>query len=78
MDKKLKYFIVFLQAAGDVALTPVQCRLKQQLLQKHQQLQEAILRQQEELKFISEQLNLSTPPTIPSGHLPAIGKFMHL
>ena len=56
-----------------MALTPVQSRLKQQLLQKHQQLQEAILRQQEELKLISEQLNLSTPAAISSSHVPSIG-----
>ena len=67
-------FTVF-QNISDVALTPVQSRLKQQLLQKHQRLQEAILRQQEELKLISEQLNLSTPATISSSHVPSIGTY---
>ena len=61
-----------------MALTPVQSRLKQQLLQKHQQLQEAILRQQEELKLISEQLNLSTPAAISSSHVPSIGTLYSL
>lgn len=40
-------------------VTPIQRRLQQQLLQKHKQLQEAIMRQQQELQAISDQLSLS-------------------
>ncbi len=57
-----------------IQLTPVQKRLQEQLLQKHQQLQDAIMRQQEELRMISEQLNLTYTPTIPQSHQPQLGK----
>lgn len=58
-----------------IQLTPVQKRLQEQLLQKHQQLQDAIMRQQEELRMISEQLNLTYTPTIPQSHQPQLGNY---
>lgn len=56
-------------------LSQAQRQLQQQLEQKHSQLQQAILRQQEELRSISEQLVLvnhlavsgALPPTQPLG-----------
>lgn len=60
------------QTPGAMTLTPVQSHLKEQLVQKHRQLQEMILRQQEELRLISEQLNMGSPqPAAPS--LPPAG-----
>ena len=50
-------------------LTPAQRQLQQQLEQKHTELQQAIIRQQEELRSISEQLVLVSH--LAAGGLPA-------
>lgn len=51
--------------AQQVQMTPVQRQLYSQLLQKHKLLQQAILKQQEELQIINQQLALFQPTVIP-------------
>ncbi|XP_060067671.1 circadian locomoter output cycles protein kaput-like [Ylistrum balloti] len=46
-------------------MTPVQRQLHSQLLQKHKLLQQAILKQQEELQLINQQLSLFQPTVVP-------------
>ena len=46
-------------------LTPVQRQLYQQLQEKSQQLQQAILRQQAELQQITQQLSLAKQGALP-------------
>jgi hypothetical protein len=46
-------------------LTPVQRQLLHQLQEKSQQLQQAILRQQTELRQITQQLNLAKQGALP-------------
>jgi hypothetical protein len=46
-------------------LTPVQQQLYHQLQEKSQQLQQAILRQQTELRQITQQLNLAKQGALP-------------
>ena len=41
-------------------INPIQHRLQEQLLQRHQQLQDGILKQQQELNIIAEQLLLTS------------------
>ena len=64
--------VSFFRQSPEVTLTSVQFRLKEQLVQKHRLLQEQILRQQEQLRLISEQLNLSSQPS-PSPQLQSLG-----
>ncbi|XP_021367049.1 circadian locomoter output cycles protein kaput-like isoform X2 [Mizuhopecten yessoensis] len=51
--------------AQQVQMTPVQRQLHSQLLQKHKLLQQAILKQQEELQLINQQLSLFPHTVLP-------------
>ena len=52
------------QPIPQLLINPIQQRLQEQLLQRHQQLQDGIHKQQQELNIIAEQLLLTSQLTV--------------